>query len=43
MKELYIESPGVVDFRDAEVPVRKKGEALLKLLYGGICGSDLDS
>ena len=43
MKELYIESPGVVDFRDAEMPVRKKGEALLKLLYGGICGSDLGS
>ena len=43
MKELFIESPGVVMFRDAEMPVRKEGEAILKLLYGGICGSDLGS
>lgn len=43
MKALYIEEPGKVGFREIEEPVRKKGEALLKLLYGGICGSDLGS
>ena len=43
MKELYIEAPGVVTFRDADLPVRKEGEAILKLLYGGLCGSDLGS
>ena len=43
MKELYIEAPGVVTFRDADMPVRKEGEAILKLLYGGLCGSDLGS
>lgn len=43
MKELYIEAPGVVSFRDVEKPVRKEGEAILRLLYGGICGSDLGS
>lgn len=43
MKELYIEAPGVVTFRDADIPERKEGEAILKLLYGGLCGSDLGS
>ena len=28
---------------EQEMPKRKPGEALLKLLYGGICGSDLNS
>ena len=43
MKALYINAPGEIEFRDIEKPVRKPGEALLKLLYGGICGSDLGS
>jgi len=43
MKELYINSPGVVEFREAEMPKRNANEAVLKLLYGGICGSDLGS
>lgn len=43
MKAIYIEEPGKVVFREIEMPVRKKGEALLKVLYGGICGSDLGS
>lgn len=43
MKAMYIEEPGKVIFRDVKKPVRKKGEVLLKLLYGGICGSDLGS
>jgi len=43
MKAIYINAPGEVEIRDVEMPVRKEGEVLLKLLYGGICGSDLGS
>lgn len=43
MKAIYINAPGEVEIRDIEKPVRKQGEALLKVLYGGICGSDLGS
>ena len=43
MKSVYINAPGQVEIRETPMPARKKGEALLKLLYGGICGSDLGS
>ena len=43
MKAIYINAPGQVQIREVDMPVRKRGEALLKLLYGGICGSDLGS
>jgi len=43
MKALYIDAPGKVSFKEIAKPVPKKGEALLKVLYGGICGSDLSS
>ncbi len=43
MKSLLIEQPGKVAFKENPMPVVKEGEALLKLLYGGICGSDLGS
>ena len=43
MKAIYIEEPGKVVFREIPKPVRKPGEALLKVLYGGIYGSDLGS
>ena len=43
MKSLLIEAPGKVSFQDIPMPQPKEGEALLKLLYGGICGSDLGS
>lgn len=43
MKAIYIENPGEVTIKDIPMPVRKEGEALLKILYGGICGSDLGS
>ncbi|MCF0262494.1 MAG: alcohol dehydrogenase catalytic domain-containing protein, partial [Sphaerochaetaceae bacterium] len=43
MREVYINAPGDVRLRDADMPVRKSGEALLKVLYCGICGSDLGS
>ena len=43
MKAICIKEPGQVVIQEMEKPVRKPGEALLKLLYGGICGSDLGS
>ena len=43
MKTLCIEQPGKVTILENPVPKRKPGEALLKLLYGGICGSDLST
>ena len=43
MKSVYINAPGEVEIKEIEMPVRKEGEALLKVLYGGICGSDLGS
>lgn len=43
MKAICIKEPGKVEIVEREMPVRKPGEALLKLLYGGICGSDLGS
>ena len=43
MKTVYINAPGQIEIRQTEMPVRKPGQALLKLLYGGICGSDLGS
>ncbi len=41
MKTIMIHKPGKVEIIEAEKPVAKDGEALLKILYGGICGSDL--
>ncbi|MDO5141616.1 MAG: zinc-binding alcohol dehydrogenase family protein, partial [Eubacteriales bacterium] len=43
MKAICIKEPGKVIIQQMEKPVRGPGEALLKLLYGGICGSDLGS
>lgn len=34
MKAMYINAPGQVEIKDVEMPVRKEGEVLLKLLYG---------
>lgn len=41
MKTIIIPKPGEVEIVETAKPVRKKGEALLRILYGGICGSDL--
>ena len=41
MKAVYIVEPGKVEIRDIPAPVRKKGEALLRVLRVGICGSDV--
>ena len=43
MKTLVIAAPGKVEIRETEKPVPKEGEVLLHPLYGGICGSDLNS
>lgn len=43
MKSIYIPEPGKVEIREEVKPARKNGEALLKLLYGGLCGTDLNS
>ena len=43
MKAITIVKPGLVEIREIEKPVIGKDEALLKPLFGGICGSDLNS
>ncbi|NLJ90956.1 MAG: zinc-binding alcohol dehydrogenase family protein [Clostridiales bacterium] len=43
MKSIIIKNPGEVEVKEVEMPVPKEGEALLKILYGGICGSDFNS
>jgi 2-desacetyl-2-hydroxyethyl bacteriochlorophyllide A dehydrogenase len=41
MKVVYIEKPGKIQLVEREIPVPKKDEALLKIKYCGICGSDV--
>lgn len=41
MKTIVIPEPGKVVIKETAIPQAKEGEALLKVLYGGICGSDL--
>lgn len=41
MDYICIEKPGQLVHKKGEMPKRKKNEAVLKLRYGGICGSDL--
>ncbi|OON94372.1 MAG: alcohol dehydrogenase [Candidatus Epulonipiscioides saccharophilum] len=43
MKEIMMQNAFDVAILENEMPVAKEGEALLKILYGGICGSDLSS
>lgn len=43
MKSIVINAPGKVEIAEVPMPVPKRGEALLRILYGGICGSDLGS
>lgn len=43
MRAVYINNPGEIEIKDIDMPKRKEGEVLLKILYGGICGSDLGS
>lgn len=42
MRELYLEKPGDLKMRDsAPAPAPKANEVKVKVIYGGICGSDL--
>lgn len=41
MKVVYVEKPGKIEIREKEMPQIKKGEALLKIKYCGICGADV--
>ncbi|MGN0542950.1 MAG: zinc-binding alcohol dehydrogenase family protein [Acutalibacteraceae bacterium] len=43
MKAIEITNPGEVKLIEKEMPVPKAGEALLKVLYCGICGADVAS
>ena len=42
-RSIRINAPGEVEIIRTEIPAPGKDEALLKVLYGGICGSDLGS
>lgn len=41
MRAVVIQSPGQVRLCEMPAPVCRPGEAVLKIRYGGICGSDL--
>lgn len=43
MKTVLITKPYEIAVTDTERPAVKEGEALLKILYGGICGADVAS
>ncbi|MGN0545708.1 MAG: alcohol dehydrogenase catalytic domain-containing protein, partial [Acutalibacteraceae bacterium] len=43
MKAVQITKPGEIKVIEKEMPVPKNGEALLKVLYCGICGADVAS
>ncbi|WP_054710216.1 hypothetical protein [Bacillus sp. JCM 19041] len=42
MEELYLNGPRALEMREAQpLPVLKENEVKIRLIYGGICGSDL--
>jgi len=43
VKTVLIDKPFEICVTDTEKPVAKEGEAILKVLYGGICGADVAS
>ena len=43
MKAIQITKPGEIQIIEKEMPIAKQGEALLKVLYCGICGADVAS
>lgn len=43
MKAVKITEPFKIGIEEKEMPVAKKGEALLKIKYCGICGADVAS
>ena len=43
MKAIVISKPNEIEIRQVDEPIVKEGEALLKILYVGICGADVAS
>ncbi len=43
MKAVFMRGPGAVEIGDVAEPIRKPGEALLRVRYVGLCGTDLNS
>ncbi|WIY82567.1 hypothetical protein [Propionimicrobium sp. PCR01-08-3] len=43
MRYVSIDEPGKVSVREMDMPTPGPGEALLKVRYGGICGSDVNT
>ena len=43
MKAITIVKPGQVEIREVDRPVCGPDEALIRPIFGGICGSDLNS
>lgn len=41
MKAVCMQEPGKIGLKDIDMPVRKDGEALLRVRAAGICGSDI--
>ena len=41
MKQIVVPQPFRVEVREVPIPVPESGEVLLRMRYGGICGSDL--
>ena len=41
MKALVLEEIGKLEYKDVEKPVPKKGEAIVRVMAAGICGSDI--
>ena len=43
MRAIEITAPGKIRVFEKDMPKPQEGEALLKVLYGGICGADVAS
>lgn len=43
MKAIHVTNPGQIDIVDAPAPTPERGQALLRVRYAGICGSDLQT
>lgn len=41
MRSLHISGPGEISLQESSAPAPKQDEVKLKLIYGGICGSDI--
>lgn len=41
MRSIVIPEPGKVKIEEVPMVQKNPGEAILKILYGGVCGSDL--